>query len=43
MTSQSCECAFCGEPCEREFCSMACREAWWLDVEDPPNGQARWS
>ena len=36
MTSQSCECGFCGQPCDREFCSTACREAWWLDVDEEP-------
>lgn len=36
MTSEfSNECAFCGEKSAKEFCSTACREAWWLDIDLP--------
>ena len=31
MTYESSECLFCFNPTEDDFCSAACREAWWID------------
>ena len=28
------ECAYCGEPCEREFCSPQCRKGYMHDNDD---------
>lgn len=28
------ECSYCGEPCEREFCSTQCRKAYMHDNDD---------
>lgn len=39
ISKSSSECGFCGEETQKEFCSTACREAWWLDIDLSPDEQ----
>jgi len=47
MISGSSEgCLFCGNYTEKEFCSAACREAWWMDMaldEPTVRGRQEWN